>query len=86
MYCIEFPGLARWANTISPFRLSPNERNNGLSLRESPYTRSIRGCEKIEPVGREWIVEVFVALVLTGLAKGAVRETVVRMNDGNGCK
>jgi len=64
-----------------PFGLS-----NGLSLRESPYARSIRGCERFDWAGREWIVEVFVALALAKLAKGAVRETVVKVNGGNGCK
>jgi len=46
----------------------------------------LRGCEKFEPAGRGWIVEVFVVLAVAGLAKGAVRETVVKMNDGNGRK
>jgi len=31
----------------------------------------LRGCEKFEPGGREWIAEVFVAFALAGLAKGA---------------
>gem|GEM_PF-1955217 len=32
-----FPGLAPWANGMPPFGLSPDWRNNGLSLRESPW-------------------------------------------------
>jgi len=47
-------------------------------LRKSPWDPLHQGCEKFEPAGREWIVEVLVALALTGLAKGAVRETGAR--------
>jgi len=52
---------------------SPYWLSNGLLLRKSPFTGSIRGCEKFEPAGGEWIGEVLVALALAGLAKGAVR-------------
>jgi len=39
--------------------------------------------KEFEPAGREWIVVVFLA---TGSAKGAVRDTGVKMNDGDGCR
>jgi len=68
---------------MPPCGLSPNERSNGLSLRESPWDPALRDCEKFDPVGREWVAEVFLA---TGSAKGAVRETVVKLNGGDGCR
>jgi len=30
-------GVAPWGNEMQPWGLSPNERSNGLSLRESPW-------------------------------------------------
>jgi len=81
---VVFPGLAPWANEMTPCGLS-----NGLLLRKSPWDPALTyraltdptavgfftaplGCEKYEPGVREWMVEVFVALAVAGLAKGAV--------------
>jgi len=44
----------------------PNELNHGLLL---------GGSEEFELAGRAWMVEVFPAFAVAGLAKGAVRET-----------
>jgi len=62
---------------------APYGLSNGLLLRKSPWARSIRGREEFELAGRERMFEVFAALAVAGLAKGAVRETGVKMNDGN---